>query len=138
MYDVIKSIQLSSSHGSYLSSLISQKERKKGNPRRKFVGLKSHDYHLLIQQILPVCLVGKMAKGPRLTIMRLSLLLRKICAKVYNPDTCEALKEEAAFVLCCLEMHFPPSFFDVMTHLLIHLVEELDLGGLWQIVGCTQ
>ncbi len=28
-----------------------------------------------------------------------------------------------------MEMHFPPSFFDIMTHLLYHLVDELDLSG---------
>ena len=29
-----------------------------------------------------------------------------------------------------LELHFPPSFFDIMTHLLYHLVDELDMCGL--------
>jgi Domain of unknown function (DUF4218) len=36
---------------------------------------------------------------------------------------------DASFALCVLEIHFPPSFFDLMTHLMIHLVEELDLCG---------
>ncbi len=26
-------------------------------------------------------------------------------------------------------MHFPPAFFDVMTHLLVHLVDEVDICG---------
>jgi hypothetical protein len=28
-----------------------------------------------------------------------------------------------------VEMHFPSSFFDIMTHLLYHIVDELDLCG---------
>jgi hypothetical protein len=27
-------------------------------------------------------------------------------------------------------MYFPPSFFDIMTHLLYHLLDELDVCGL--------
>ena len=33
-------------------------------------------------------------------------------------------------MLCLLEKEFPPSFFDPMTHLLVHLVEELHICGL--------
>jgi hypothetical protein len=28
-----------------------------------------------------------------------------------------------------LEQQFPPSFFDIMTHLLVHLVKELKICG---------
>jgi hypothetical protein len=42
----------------------------------------------------------------------------------------EELKNELAITLVLLEKEFPPSFFDVMSHLLIHLIEELDLSGL--------
>jgi hypothetical protein len=34
-----------------------------------------------------------------------------------------------AISLSFLEKKFPPSFFDVMTHLLLHVVEELDICG---------
>jgi hypothetical protein len=36
-------------------------------------------------------------------------------------------KEDVATILCMLEMEMPPFFFDVMAHLVVHLVEELDL-----------
>jgi hypothetical protein len=39
-------------------------------------------------------------------------------------------KEDVATTLCILEMEMPPSFFEVMMHLVIHLVEEFDLWGL--------
>jgi hypothetical protein len=40
------------------------------------------------------------------------------------------LKKDVAITLVLLEQEFSPSFFDIMTHLLIHLVEELELCGL--------
>lgn len=36
-----------------------------------------------------------------------------------------SLIEEAVLVLFMLEREFPPTFMDIMSHLLIHLVEEL-------------
>jgi hypothetical protein len=36
-----------------------------------------------------------------------------------------------AITLALLEQEFPP-FFEIMTHLLIHLIEELELCGLVQ------
>jgi hypothetical protein len=40
------------------------------------------------------------------------------------------LKEDATITMCMLEMTMPPSFFDIMVHLILHLVDELDMCGL--------
>ena len=40
------------------------------------------------------------------------------------------LKNEVAIVLCQLEMYFTPSFFDIMVHLIVHLMREIRLCGL--------
>ena len=42
-------------------------------------------------------------------------------------DSISALRTYSAETLCLLEIHFPPGFFDVMTHLVIHLVDELEI-----------
>ena len=39
------------------------------------------------------------------------------------------LENQAAIILCELEMHCPPSFFDIMIHLIVHLVWEIRLCG---------
>ncbi|KAL0801114.1 hypothetical protein Bca101_056290 [Brassica carinata] len=39
------------------------------------------------------------------------------------------LKVNIPVSMCNLEKIFPPSFFDVMDHLTIHLARELELGG---------
>ena len=35
-------------------------------------------------------------------------------------------------MLCHMEMTFLPSFFTIMIHLMVHLVEEIKLGGSMQ------
>jgi hypothetical protein len=98
--------------------------------KKKFGGLKSHDYQVLMQQILPLALRGLLRLGPRLAIMRICKVFRRICTKVYNPTEFELLHTDVAESMALLEMEFLPSFFDIMTHLTYHLVEELDLCGL--------
>jgi hypothetical protein len=61
--------------------------------------------------------------------MRMSKVYRRICTKVYNPAEFESLQADVAESMALLEMEFPPSFFDIMTHLPYHLVQELDLCG---------
>jgi hypothetical protein len=47
-----------------------------------------------------------------------------------NPNEMPKLKEDVVTILYMLEMEMPIAFFDVMTHLVLYLVEELDLCGL--------
>ena len=39
------------------------------------------------------------------------------------------MEKQIALTLCKLEMIFPPSFFDIMVHLLVHLPEEAKIAG---------
>ena len=39
------------------------------------------------------------------------------------------LQDEIIITLCQFEMYFPPSFFDIMVHLVVHLVREIQLCG---------
>lgn len=96
---------------------------------KKLSGMKAHDWHVMMQQLLPLCIRGLLQRGPRTAIMRLSRVFRRICAKVVDPNDMPSLKEDVAVTMSMLEMHMPPSFFDVMSHLVLHLVEELELCG---------
>jgi len=53
-------------------------------------------------------------------------------SKGYKLQDMDYLEEEVAQILCQLEMIFPPSFFDIMIQLPIHLPNEVRLGGLVQ------
>jgi hypothetical protein len=50
--------------------------------------------------------------------------------KVVNLNDILSLKVYVAKTLSMLEMWFPLGFFDIMIHLFIHLVEDLDVCGL--------
>ena len=98
---------------------------------RKHVGdgrltaLKSHDHHILLQQILPAAIRNLLDPGPRDAIMRIGHAFQRICAKVINPNDLEDMQSCVAEALCMLEVWFPPGFWDIMAHLPIHLVEEI-------------
>ena len=77
----------------------------------KLVGLKSHDCHVLMQQLLPVAALGILPKKVRLAITRLCFFFNAICSKVIDPHQLDNLENEAAIILCELEMFFPPTFF---------------------------
>jgi len=49
--------------------------------------------------------------------------------KVVNPNDIPSLKMYVVETLSMLEMWFPLRFLNIMTHLLIHLVEDLDVCG---------
>jgi hypothetical protein len=91
--------------------------------------MKAHDWHIFMQQLLPLCLCGLMDQRTRIAIMCLSHIFRCICAKVLDLADMGTLREDVAITMCMLEMTMPPSFFDIMVHLILHLVDELDMCG---------
>ena len=97
--------------------------------KKNFGALKLHDCHVLMQQIMPLALRELMQPSPRMAIIRMSKVFCRICTKVYNPDNFPSLQADVAKSMALLEMEFPPSFFDIMTHHPYHLVQELDLCG---------
>jgi hypothetical protein len=84
-------------------------------------GLKSHDFHVMMQNIFPLCMQHLMVKGCRMAIIHLSHVFKKLCAKILDPTIMAELKNDWVVTLVLLEKEFPP-FFNTMTHPLVHLV----------------
>ncbi|XP_057443910.1 uncharacterized protein LOC130736075 [Lotus japonicus] len=120
--ECLQGIKVPQGYSSNIKRLVSMKDL-------KLIGLKSHDFHVLMQQLLPVAIRGILPIKVRKTITRLCLFFNAICSKVIDPLKLDELENEAAVILCQLEMHFPPSFFDIMEHLIVHLVREIRLCG---------
>ncbi|XP_074278478.1 uncharacterized protein LOC141602067 [Silene latifolia] len=91
--------------------------------------LKSHDCHTLMQQLLPVALRGVLPTPVRGAIIRLCYFFNAIFSKVVDSDTLNSLQRDVITTMCQLEMFFPPSFFDIMQHLIVHLVREIKICG---------
>src|SRR3954463_15899069 len=50
-------------------------------------------------------------------------------SEVIDPESLPGLQTDVAQCLVSFELVFPPSFFNIMTHLLVHLVEEITIIG---------
>ena len=95
----------------------------------RLLGMKSHDCHVLMQQILPVAIRNLMPKHVRYAITRLCFFFKALCSKVVDVPSLDHIQHNVVTTLCLLEKFFPPSFFDIMVHLTVHLVREVRLCG---------
>ena len=83
---------------------------------RKIFELKSHDCHVLMQQLLPLAIRGALDKNVCVVIVELCSFFKKLCSKVLNTNQLEHIENEIIVTLFKLERIFPPSFFNVMMH----------------------
>ena len=120
---VLRVLQSLRTPTNYVSAL--HKKISKG----KLSGLKYHDFHVLLQQILPICYRKVSNKALARAIIRLSRVFRRLCGKMVDRNDKDQLTADATETMCMLEKEMPPSFFDMMSHLPNHLVEELFLCG---------
>lgn len=105
-------------------------KRFKKHVKGKLKVMKSHNYHILFQKKNLVCTKHIMIQEPRVAILWICKIFQLICTKMYDPSTYHVLKVRIITTLCLLEKVFPPSLFDLMTHLAVHLIDELDICGL--------
>ena len=82
-----------------------------------------------MQQLLSVAVRGLLPKKVRTLIIRLCSFFNKICQRVLEREMLQQLNDEIIEILCGFERYFPPSFFDIMIHLTIHLGREAQLCG---------
>ncbi|XP_042972958.1 uncharacterized protein LOC122304759 [Carya illinoinensis] len=95
----------------------------------KISGLKSHDCHVFLQRLLPIAVGGYLRSDIALALTELSIFFKELCTRTLDITQLAQLQTDIILILCKLEMIFPPSFFDVMVHLAVHLLREAILGG---------
>jgi hypothetical protein len=95
----------------------------------KINGMKTHDYHNVLHHILPVAVRGTLTVDIRDIIYRLGKLFRWLCAKEIQEAEIETMEKESAELMCKMEQHLLPSFFDIQPHLIVHLVKEVEFAG---------
>ncbi|XP_061344016.1 uncharacterized protein LOC133289989, partial [Gastrolobium bilobum] len=91
--------------------------------------LKSHDCHILIEKLLPLATRITLSDNVSRILIELCSFFKQLSDNVLNVANLDKLQREVVLTLCHMEMLFPPSFFTVMVHLIVHLVEEAKLGG---------
>jgi len=66
-------------------------------------GMKSHDYHVVMQEILLLCLWNLLTKDYRMALIHLSRVFKELCSKIVDLATMGDLKQDVALTLLLLE-----------------------------------
>jgi hypothetical protein len=92
-------------------------------------GVKSHDYHILLMQMIAVGIQNILSVNVREAIMNFCFFVNAISQKVLSEEDLESLEKKHYETLCFLEIYFPPGFFDISNHFTTHLIKEIKLLG---------
>ena len=108
----------------YASNLSRCVDMKEG----KLASMKSHDCHIFMESLMPIafCALPDRIWKP---IIEISLFFKDLCSNTLREENLSLMDINILLTLNKLENIFPPGFFYVMKHLLIHVVREARLGG---------
>ncbi|WMV09410.1 hypothetical protein MTR67_002795 [Solanum verrucosum] len=118
----LKNLKVPDGFSSNISQCVNLKDH-------KISGLKSYDCHVLLQHLLPLALRGMLSKEVCEPLIELSIFFSVLGSKELRIDSLEHIETQIPTTLCKLEKVFPPSFFDVMVHLPVHLATEVKIAG---------
>jgi hypothetical protein len=95
----------------------------------KLNGLKSHNYHIIMERLLSVILRGYFYTDLWKMFAELSYFYRQLCAKQVSKAMTQKFEKEISILVCKMEKVFPPGWFNAIQHLLVHLPWEAKVGG---------
>jgi hypothetical protein len=99
-------------------------------------GVKSHDYHVLLMQMIAVKIQNILQINVREAIMNFCFFFNAIGQKVLNEEALESLEKRHYITLYFLEVYFPPAFFDISIHFTTHLIKEIK--AIWPCVPSSE
>ena len=124
-------MKLPENYGSNISNCVQLEQQ-------KLLGLKSHDFRILMQDLLKIAVRRVLPKEVARVLIKLSSFFNILCSKVINIELFECLDVEITLILYEWKRIFPPSFFVIMVYLSIHLAYEARIAGPCITVGCIQ
>ena len=123
LLQVLKHVRVPNGYSSNISCCVKLKKK------CKISGMKSHDNHILMHQLFPIVICKFLPLEVSRHLIDLSCFFREIYSKVLNVEELGALENRIVVTLCELERIFPPSFFIVMVHLVVHLTREAKVAS---------
>ncbi|GJX93403.1 hypothetical protein Tco_0347989 [Tanacetum coccineum] len=118
----IKGVKLPDEFGSNFKHKVT-------NNDTNIMSLKSHDCHIMMKRLLPYKLQQYFPDEVAKPIIKLCSFFKQICsATLMEADTLKA-QSKVIDILRNLKLIYPPAFFDIMIHLVIHLPLEALEGG---------
>nr|GFA45160.1 hypothetical protein [Tanacetum cinerariifolium] len=118
----IKGVKLPDGFGSNFKHKVT-------NNDTNITGLRSHDCHIMMQGLLPYGLQQYLAPDVAKPLIELCLFFKQICSQTLMVDNMLKSQRKVINILCNLELIYPPTLFDIMIHLVIHLPLEAIFGG---------
>ncbi|XP_056691937.1 uncharacterized protein [Spinacia oleracea] len=94
-------IKVPEGYSSNIKNLVSMKDL-------KLIGMKSHDYHILMEHLLPVAIRSILPDHVRDAITKLCIFFSEICSKEIDPSKLTSLQSGIIVTLCQLEMYMYP------------------------------
>lgn len=83
----------------------------------------SHDFHMMLTVYLTIAMRCIKLVYVRMIITQMSYFFNRISHKVINRDELDLPQEYIIETMAQLEMCFPPSFFDIMPHIIVHMID---------------
>ncbi|KAG1362425.1 hypothetical protein COCNU_10G006440 [Cocos nucifera] len=120
-YEVLENVKFSEGYASNVSHCI--------HKNHKFFGLKSHDYHVLMQQLIPLAVRGTLPDKVSSVLIEFCSFFQGLYGKSLKVDELELFEEKIALILYEMEKKISPSFFTIMVHLVIYLASEAKIAG---------
>ncbi|KAL9687763.1 hypothetical protein QQ045_032170 [Rhodiola kirilowii] len=115
--ELIKDVKYPSGYAGTLKSKINLDDK-------KFIGLKTHDCHVMLQRMLPVYIRLYLPPNVISPLIALSHWFRRLCCREFEKEEVHRLKVDIVHILCQLERIFPPSFCTIMAAWSIQEVRE--------------
>jgi hypothetical protein len=91
--------------------------------------VKSHDYHVLLTQMIVAGIQNILPVIVREAIMNFYFFFNVISQKVPSEEALESSEKRLYETLYFLEMYFPPAFLGIIVHFTTHLIKEIKLLG---------
>jgi hypothetical protein len=95
----------------------------------KLNGLKSHDYHIIIERLMSVIFRGYFDVDMWKIFVELSYFYRQIYVKQVSKAMMQKLEKKITVLVCKIEKIFLQGWFNAMQYLLVHLPWEAKVGG---------
>ena len=94
---------------------------------------KAHDCHVMLIVFLPIAIRAIKLEFFKMAITRMCYFFSKISQKTIGKEELSDLHEFVVETQNQLEMCLPPTFFDIMPHLMIHMVYQIQALGPWYL-----
>ena len=92
---------------------------------KKFYGLKTHDCHVLLQNVFPIVIRKYVDEDVADVLVDLGTFFKKLCARELKKSIIRQMREDIVMIMCKLETIFPPAFFTIQAHLPLHIPDQV-------------